>query len=58
MISTVSGIETATVGRNATRIRNQLWSMNSRHSNGLSRALPASTHIRKNPPTSSSGVRN
>jgi hypothetical protein len=49
--STVSGIETARVGRNATRIRNQLCRMNSRHWNGRRNSpLPVSTHMRTNPP--------
>ena len=52
MRSTVSGIDTARVGRNATRIRNQLCRMNSRHWNGgLNSALAVSTHMRTKPPT-------
>ena len=50
--STVSGAETARVGRNDTRNKNQLCRMNSRHWNGgLNRALPVSTHMRTKPPT-------
>ena len=57
MMSTVSGTATATVGKNVTRIRNQLCSTNSRHSNGhLASPFPVRTHIRKKPPTISSGV--
>ena len=55
MISTVSGIETATVGTNATRMMNQPCRMNSRHCNGArNSALPVSTHIRAKPPTTAS----
>ncbi len=55
--STVSGIDTMIVGRNATRMMNQHCRTNSRHWNGQrNSAFPVSTHIRKNPPTSSSGV--
>ena len=54
IMSTVSGIATAMVGKNATRIRNQLCKMNSRHWNGRNRALPVRTHIRTNAPTASS----
>ena len=54
MMSTVSGMATAMVGRNATLIRNQPWRMNSRHWNGLrNSALPVSTHILTKPPTAS-----
>ena len=53
MSSTVSGMDTAIVGSSDTRMRNQPFQMNSRHSNGFIRALPVSTHIRKNPPTTS-----
>ena len=58
MMSTVSGMATAMVGRNATRIRNQPCRMNSRHWNGLrNSALPVSTHILTKPPTASSAGR-
>ena len=58
MRSTVSGIETASVGRNETLNRNQLCRMNSRHWNGRrNSALPVSTHMRTNPPTASSAGR-
>ena len=53
MSSTVSGMDTAIVGSSDTRMRNQPFQTNSRHSNGFSRALPVSEHIRKNPPTAS-----
>ena len=53
MSSTVSGMDTAIVGSSDTRMRNQPVQMNSRHSNGCLRALPVSTHIRKNPPATS-----
>ncbi len=57
MMSTVSGIDTASVGRNATRIRNQLWRTNSFHWKGLvSSAFPVSTDILKKPPTMVSGL--
>ena len=55
MSSTVSGIDTAMVGRNDTRIKNQPCRMNSRHWNGRRTAPCAvSTHIRTKPPTASS----
>ena len=56
--STVSGADTARVGKNETRNRNQLCRMNSRHWNGgLNRALPVSTHMRAKPPTAVSAGR-
>ena len=58
MISTVSGMATAMVGRNVTRIRNQALMTNSRNWNGhLVVALAVSTHIWKKPPTASNAGR-
>src|SRR5215212_2623143 len=49
--NTVSGIDTAIVGKNATRIKNQLFETNSRHSKGQrNSALAVSVHIRAKPP--------
>ena len=57
MISTVSGIDMAKVGSSATVIKNQLYWVNSFHSNGRASALPVSMHILKNPPMACKGPR-
>ena len=57
MMSTVSGIDIAKVGKSATVIRNQLYWTNSFHSNGRPSALPVSMHILKKPPMACNGPR-